>query len=195
MTDTPNLRNRQKQMTRQLIMDAYADLSLERGFNNFTMQDIADATGVSHRTLYRYFDNRDAILDEIAFEVTSQVQSPDDLGFPPKGLLVHNYSVFGRYRKAMRLISLMREAGMVDEGGRDNRTQYVTEAVDRSFPHLSQIRRRQLVGLARLIAGGISWVRLTSDDVGLSDEEAGEAAEWALQVLFEAARNDEGDAK
>jgi AcrR family transcriptional regulator len=194
MTDTqPSLRDRQRQMTRQLILDAYADLSLERGFDNFTMQDIADAAGISHRTLYRHYENREAILDGMTTDLDSQVMRPVDTSMPPVGFLVHNYAVFGRYRKPMRLVTLLREAGITTGGGRDNRTQYMREALSTVGPGLSDLGRQQLLGLSRLVAGAISWVRLTSDDINLTDEQAGAAAEWAFRTLIEAAEHHEGD--
>ncbi len=189
----PSLRDRQRQMTRRLILDAYADLSLEHGFDNFTMQDIADAAGISHRTLYRHYENREAILDGMAAEVDAEVMRPVDTSLPPKGFLVHNYAVFGQYRKPMRLVALMREADITTAGGRDNRTQYMREVLKEVGPGLSDLGRQQLLGLSRLVAGAISWVRLTSDDIGLTDEQAGAAAEWAFHILIEAAEHHEGD--
>ncbi len=194
MTETqPSLRERQRQMTHQLIRDAYADLTLEHGFDNFTMQDIADRAGISHRTLYRYYENREAILGGLADETVAGTMRPLDMPMPPNGFLVHNYKVFGQNRKPMRLITLLREAGIETGGGRDNRTQYIREVLADVGPGLSELGRRQLVGIIRLVAGGISWVRLTSDDIGLSDEEAGAVAEWAFRTLLEKAEDHEGD--
>lgn len=188
------LRERNRELTRRLVIEAYAELSLERGFNNFTMQDIADRVGISHRTLYRYFENRDSIVAGLEAEITAEVYDPTSDGLVDTAdVLRHNYQVFGQYRKPMLVFSLMIEAGMVTAPGRDTRTDYVRRMVDERGSHLSDLGRRQLVGLLRQIAGSMAWARLTSQEIGLGDEEAGAASAWALRTLAEAAERHQGE--
>lgn len=46
----------------QEILDASADLFLERGFHNVRLEDIGAAVGVTGPAIYRYFANKDEIL-------------------------------------------------------------------------------------------------------------------------------------
>jgi len=191
--DQRPLRDRLRARTRFEIISAYADLSLERGFNNFTMQDIADRVGISHRTLYRYFDNRDAIVDGLNREIAERVYAPgDDRALGIGDALRHNYRVFGEYRKPMLVCALMVEAGMLSSPGRAARDEYVRQLVEDRASNLDETGRRQLVGLLRLVGGSIAWARLTSDDIGLTDDEAGAASAWAIEALVGAARNQIG---
>jgi AcrR family transcriptional regulator len=191
---TPSLRDQNRERTRLLIIEAYADLSLERGFNNFTMQDIADRVGISHRTLYRYFEHREAIVDGLYDEIAEKVYAPGSDRFLDRaGLLRHNYQVFGQYRKAMLVGSLMIEAGMLEGPGRGDRTAYMRQMVEEAAPDLNELGSRQLLGLLRVVAGAMAWARMTSEEIGLSDDEAGAASAWALEVLLEAASNRDGD--
>lgn len=186
--ETGDLRGRNRELTRGLIIEAYAELSLARGFNNFTMQDIADRVGISHRTLYRYFENREAIVEGLEAEITAEVFGPNsDTSMDRSEILRHNYMVFGQYRKPMIVYSLMIEAGMLTSPGRSSRTEYVRRLVDEGAPHMSDLGRRQVVGLLRVVAGSMAWARLTSEEIGLSDDDAGAASEWALKTLVEAA--------
>ncbi|TCO60470.1 TetR family transcriptional regulator [Actinocrispum wychmicini] len=57
------LRARKKIETRQALADAAIKLSVERGFENVTVEDIAVRAGVSTRTFFNYFPSKeDAVL-------------------------------------------------------------------------------------------------------------------------------------
>ncbi|MFJ9779694.1 TetR/AcrR family transcriptional regulator [Amycolatopsis sp. NPDC101161] len=61
--DTLDLRTRKKAATRQSLHEAALRLAMERGLDGVTVEDIADAVGVSRRTFSNYFTNKeDAIL-------------------------------------------------------------------------------------------------------------------------------------
>ncbi|MFJ7219291.1 TetR/AcrR family transcriptional regulator [Amycolatopsis sp. NPDC098790] len=61
--DTLDLRTRKKAATRQSLHEAALHLAMERGLDGVTVEDIADAVGVSRRTFSNYFTNKeDAIL-------------------------------------------------------------------------------------------------------------------------------------
>lgn len=47
---------------RRTILDQAAALFLERGYENFSMREIAGRIGYSATTIYRHFDDRDALL-------------------------------------------------------------------------------------------------------------------------------------
>ncbi len=190
----PSLRDRNRELTRRLIIEAYADLSLERGFNNFTIQDIADRVGISHRTLYRYFRHREAIVDGLSAEIAEKVYAPSlDQLTDGAGILRHNYQVFGQYRKAMLVVSLMVEGGMLEAPGRSARTEHIRQFAEAYSTHLNDLGRRQLLGLLRVVAGAMAWIRMTSSEIGLTDDDAGAASEWAIATLLQAAANQEGD--
>jgi AcrR family transcriptional regulator len=61
-TETTGLRERKKLAMRQAILDAAYDLFAERGFAATTIDDIAERVGVSPRTIFRYFDTKEALL-------------------------------------------------------------------------------------------------------------------------------------
>ncbi len=52
--------------TRDRIVDAVVGLVAERGDAEFSMPEVARASGVSLRTVYRYFPNRQALVDAVA---------------------------------------------------------------------------------------------------------------------------------
>jgi AcrR family transcriptional regulator len=69
--------NGKKELLRQTMLDVAAKLFAERGFAGTSLQDVADALGISRPALYYYFPNKEEILASLVEEITvfSQQQS------------------------------------------------------------------------------------------------------------------------
>lgn len=52
-----------------MILDAAVALFLERHKDGFSVQEVADRAGVTHRTVYRYFPTRQELLAATAYEI------------------------------------------------------------------------------------------------------------------------------
>ena len=63
---TSTLRERQAAQTRELILDAVTTLLGDRRADEVTTREIAAAAGVSERTVYRHFPDRDALLEGLS---------------------------------------------------------------------------------------------------------------------------------
>jgi AcrR family transcriptional regulator len=63
----PSRRELNKAATRQAITDAATDLLRTRGPGNFTVEDIAEAAGISRRTFFNYFGSTEAALASVTF--------------------------------------------------------------------------------------------------------------------------------
>ena len=58
------LRSKRREETRQALIKAAQKLMLSKGFNNVTMQEIADHAGTHAQTLYAHFPNKYALGSE-----------------------------------------------------------------------------------------------------------------------------------
>jgi len=55
------LKEREKEQRREYIIDAAEKQFLSRGYDNVSMNEVAEAVGMNKATLYLYFENKDAL--------------------------------------------------------------------------------------------------------------------------------------
>ena len=57
-----NLKEKEKEQRRELILDAAEKMFFSRGYDNVSMDDIASEIGLNKATLYIYFKNKEALF-------------------------------------------------------------------------------------------------------------------------------------
>jgi len=60
------MKERQRQLREDAILDAAAELIQEKGFNAMTLEDITEAIGISRPTLYQHFSSKEDVLIHVA---------------------------------------------------------------------------------------------------------------------------------
>lgn len=68
------LRERKKQATRSLLSDTATAMFLQRGFDEVRISEIAEACGVSEKTVYNYFPTKEALLLDEEEEMAAAVR-------------------------------------------------------------------------------------------------------------------------
>ncbi len=71
--DALGLRQRKKQRTRSLIIDAAVELFLRHGYDRTTVDQIAAAAEVSTRTFSRYFPTKESVVAAVAADLDDLV--------------------------------------------------------------------------------------------------------------------------
>jgi len=102
------LRERKKNKTRSDIIKAATGLFVNKGFDQTTMDDIAEAAVVSRSTLFRYFGNKEAMVfphqDErlgVFIEIVSSPQADESPFATVRRGLMHLAGVFYSSRDEM----------------------------------------------------------------------------------------------
>lgn len=127
----PTLRERQHEVTRQVILDALIDQLAETGAFDYSVFEIARRAGVSVRTVYRHFPDRDSLLDALARQVNDRIGLQHDLA--PLGLPDMARELFARFDNHAQLIRAQRASGMgsaVRARARKERIALMRNAVD-----------------------------------------------------------------
>jgi AcrR family transcriptional regulator len=78
------LRERKKRLMRQQLSDTATRMFMERGFDGVRVTEIAEACGVSEKTVFNYFPAKEAlILDRLETAMDSLKAGLADPGVPP----------------------------------------------------------------------------------------------------------------
>jgi AcrR family transcriptional regulator len=92
----PGLRERKKLMTREAILDTAGRMFAERGYDNVTVAEIADAVNIAAKTVFVYFPTKDDLVfhgeDEMSRKLVEQVRGrkPGETPLDAIGALMRN---------------------------------------------------------------------------------------------------------
>jgi AcrR family transcriptional regulator len=67
------LQSRKRQLVRDSIYDAAIDLFARKGFDQTTVDEVAEAAGISRRSFFRYFESKDDLLAQDAINNGEQI--------------------------------------------------------------------------------------------------------------------------
>jgi AcrR family transcriptional regulator len=184
----PSLRQRHRQVTQETILRATADIVAKRGFHAFTVQEVANRAGVSHRSVYRYFPTREALVDALygfgeqaarrwADRLTPILEDVPDLA-------LNTFPFFEKDPNLIRASVIARLTTGYQPPARIKRTKSFETGVRRLTRNLSPEEFRRTFAVLRLLASSNAWL-VFREDFGLSGEEMTQAVSWAFSVLIE----------
>lgn len=190
------LRDRQREETRRLIVEAVAGLLAEGELHTFSVQDVADRAGVSYASVYRHFPTRESLL-EGTYEWASEVVAPR-AQLPPRTLedlpdwIGGSLPLFEEHRELNQALLLLMGALNLQPPAQRHRDEMVEDLVREDAPGLARSRARQVAAVLRFLAGSQTWATLRHR-FGLNADETAEALRWALEALIRDVRCSEGD--
>lgn len=187
-------RNMRRDRNKDAVIDAYLDLITE-GAARPSVAEVADRSGVSHRSVFRYFSDTDELarasierqIERIAHLLDTTVDPAMPIGERIDVVLQRRLTLFETITPIARLIRLLaREQAFMRQELTNNRLLY-REQLRRMFsPELSAMPADQAANTLAVVDVLCSFDanELLRDDQGLSRDEAAAALRHALVTLF-----------
>jgi AcrR family transcriptional regulator len=186
------LRETQAQLTRGLILDALIHLLDDRPADEISTRQLAEHAGVSLRTVYRHFPDRDSLLNGLAErlatvmgtrDLEAALQTIDDLGPMIKTMYAANDD-FAALVRAEVLFNCDPARQAQESRHRTDRT---TALIATAFPDIDARDQRHLVALIRSLSAGRTWLQMR-EGFGLKGTQSGPLVAWAINALLAEAR-------
>jgi AcrR family transcriptional regulator len=181
---TASLRDQQAAVARERILAAVAELLERDGDAELTMPLVAERSGVSLRTVYRYFPTREALLAAagrwIGAELLKQgyPESLDDVA----DSFERACSEFDERPGLVRAMALSPVGRAARSSRRRERLQAIRRVLDREVGALPDRELRQAEAVLAYLHNMLAYTTLREEQ-HLSGEEIGEALGWAIRTL------------
>lgn len=174
---------------REQIMVGLAAV-LEAG-RPLTFKEVAGASDVPERTLYRYYPNREALLAG-AFEWANRRMGVERDGHPTDAagataLVRRAFPGFDEVAAVVRELLAAPEGLAVRVADRPERHRAATALVRTEAPGLGRVTERRVAAAVQLLTSAGAWQTLR-DYWDMDGVEAGETAALAIDLLLEGAR-------
>ena len=181
--DRSSLRDQHVDLTRDLIMRAFQRLLQNDLPDAITYPQVAEAAGVSLRTVYRYFPTRVDLLKSAAAwlaEFTDGVEWRDPRTVDHlAGVVPEMGRIFDEHTNVFRALA--------GDELQDQRREAVAAAVADVSGNLPADEARRAEAVLGYIRSGRAWLVL-HDHYGLDGDEIVSALDWAATTLLEDVR-------
>jgi len=191
-TYTSTLRDRQVAQTREFILDAVTTLLADRRADEVTTRDIAAAAGVSERTVYRHFPDRDALLEGLSQRLSQLAGTKPSFGVgglddiaPASRLLMQaldEHYVIAR-AEAVFNADPRRFAADTQTNTREMRAMLAKE-----LPELDERDQLRIAAVIRCLVSAQAWLRMR-EEFGVPGSESGPMVAWVIDTIVRELRS------
>jgi AcrR family transcriptional regulator len=191
-----NMRRRQQDSTREAILEALGQQIVASGPLGFSMQDVANRAGVTHRTVYNHFPTREALNDAFAVHV-EEVIARGQAGRPPEegallgdlhGVVEDSYRLFTSHETHMRAYVMLMMASRAPAKVASDRTARFAKLVEAEAGPRARGRGHMIAAAIRMFISSTGFHVLT-EHLRLSTAEATAVGTWAVRVLVAAVKS------
>lgn len=183
-----NLRQEQRELTRGKILSAVLDLVAEESMSELSVPLVAERSGVSVATIYRYYPTKDALLNAAAEEPARRAGgSIIDEGADGSAYLRKMWEDFAGH------LDLVRHQVASDTGREMRNRRYDAgkawfgQSIAQQGVDPETAEGRRLVRLGLLLTSSLAFLDL-HDRQGQSPAEAVDDVTWAITALTGATR-------
>jgi AcrR family transcriptional regulator len=185
------LRDQHARVTKDRILAAVADLLEQAQPEDLTVPDVAAASGISLRTIYRYFPTRDELFEGAGRWIGEQLlESPYPQNLDEVAELFRQ--VGPRFDERPGLTRAMASSGIgrrVRAARREERIAAIRAALRSEVGSLPEEELRRAEALLCYLHNFLAYPAM-HDENGLSGEEVGDACAWAIRVLVDDLRRE-----
>ncbi len=146
------LRSRKGEATRSRLLGAAKEVFEADGFLDARISDIAERAGLSHGSFYTYFESKEQIFREVAFQVSEQMSAPvgsvilsPDLHATPHDRLheaIRRY--LEAYRREAKMMRVIEQVSRHDEPLRADRLEWRTRTQQLVTDSIGQLQQHGL---------------------------------------------------
>lgn len=148
-----------------------------------TMEKVAERAGVSPSTVYRYFADREDLLNAIITWTYGLTRIPSISGVDDIATFQEQFMAeLDGMRALFRAIVVSRVGQGASWTGREERLDVWRDLLKEVTDHLDEEEARLGKAVIVYLTGGLPWLTL-ADESGLDGAEAGRAVGWAIRTL------------
>jgi AcrR family transcriptional regulator len=179
------LREAQARQTREAILDALTQLLSEHSADEISTREIAEVACVSQPTVYRYFPDRQALLEGLADRV-DVLAGPGRRAPETLDELVQMASEWVSLAEA-HAVEATAEAVLNADPRRFSRATRrrsvdIQRLVAEAFPEYRERDHVRITALVRNLIAVQTWLRMR-EEFGIPGSESGPLVTWALETL------------
>src|SRR5436190_8775079 len=183
---TQSLREHNAEATRERILSAVADL-IERGdVDELTVPDVAEASGISLRTVYRYYPTREELLEAAGRWIGNELMRhpyPQTLDEVAEAYRV-GVGEFAERPGLVRALALSQLGRKVRGYRRRERLAAIRKALRTELPELDEEELRRAEAVIAYLHNMLAFTTMREEN-HLSPDEIGEAVAWAIRTLVD----------
>jgi AcrR family transcriptional regulator len=171
---------------RQRIEDVLLDFMAKGETQRLNHDAVAEAAGVSRRTVYRYYPDRDALLKALWARTMRAagpgVRIPQDAA-EVLGRLDEAFTGFDRNATAIMVALSTPEGRAVRNAAKRERVGGWRQALEPELAAVPERQRDWALGVIQLLSTGFAW-REMRDQWDMDGSEIAAASRWAIRVLL-----------
>ena len=176
---------RKRQVTRDVVLDAVVEVFRDRGFD-FSVQEVADRAGLAHRTVYRHFPTREALIDGIAerFEASFAERgfTEGDTVAEVVDRIGARFAWFDSESDLVHAVAVKTLATGERTPPSRRRGERMRALIREKYPNLPPDETEAAFVAIRSLIGMVGWHLLTSD--GVASDVAAETVRRMVEVAL-----------
>lgn len=186
------IRQRHVDLTRETILRALVEIITEGGLADFSIQQVADRAGVSHRTVYRHFPGRADLLDGLMAWVEQRMAAAGGRFDTPDAdataeISRQNFAVFEVLADDVEAATRFSLGTGIEPASRAERTRMLARRVEEALPDADADQQLMVAGVVRLLVSTRAWLVMRQDGVA-PPERVADALAWAVETVLAAVR-------